>query len=60
MLFSMKYLVKRQRFSAALIPLLFWNSIPGHTTRVLQVGFKLVIDCIQSYVIANLDKTSLT
>ena len=33
--------------------------VPGHTTRVLPVGFKLAINCIQFYVIANLGKTPL-
>ena len=50
----------RWRFTAALLPLLFWNRIPGHTTREPPVGFKLVTKGIQCYVIANLDKTSLS
>ena len=46
------------RFAAALIPRLFGNSIPGHTTRELPEGFELATDSIQFYVIANFDKTS--
>ena len=41
----------RRRFAAAFIPRLFWNNIPGHTTRAppmqtqraVRVGFKLAI-----------------
>ena len=32
--------------------------IPGHTTRVPQVGFELETNGFQFYAIANLDKTS--
>ena len=39
----------RQRFVAALIPQMFGNSIPGHTTRVPQVGFELATYGIQFY-----------
>ena len=46
------------RFAAALLPRLFGNNVPGHTTRVPQVGFELASNGIQSYAIANLDKTS--
>ena len=28
---------KRQRLAAALLPILFWNKVPGHATRVPQV-----------------------
>ena len=38
----------------------FGNNVPGHTTRVPQVGFELATKCIQFYAIANLDKTSIT
>ena len=48
-----------QRFSAALLPQLFRNNVPGHITRAPQVGFELATNCIQFYAIANLDKTSL-
>ena len=47
------------RFTAALLPLLFGNNIPGHTTREPPVGFELATNCFQLYVIANFDKTSL-
>ena len=38
-----------------------FNSIPGHTTRKPLVGLEKATNCqcIQFYVIANLDKTSL-
>ena len=49
----------KQRFTAALLPLLFGNNIQGHTTRAAQVGFELGTNCFQFYAIANLDKTSL-
>ena len=49
---------KWRRFTAALLPRLFGNSIPGHTTRAPPVGFELATSGIQFYVIANLDKTS--
>ena len=45
--------------AAALLPLLFWNTIPDHTKRVLHVGFKLATNIIQFYAITNLDKISL-
>ena len=48
-----------QSFTAALLPLLFGNRIPSHTTREPPVGFELATNCIQFYVIANLDKRSL-
>ena len=53
--------VKRQRFIAALLPLLslFWNSIPGLTTRAPPVGFELATNSIQFYVIAILGKYCL-
>ena len=41
--------VKRQRFAAALLPRLFGNNVPGHTTRVPQVGFELAINSIKFY-----------
>ena len=47
------------RLAAALLPRLFANRIPGHTTRAPQVGFELATNSIQFYVFANLDKTSL-
>ena len=47
-------------YIAALLPQLFGNSIQGHTTREPQIGLELATNCIQFYVIANLDKTSLT
>ena len=46
------------RFAAALLPRLFGNNVPGHTTRVPQVGFELASNGIQSYAIANLGKPS--
>ena len=55
-------LTKRRRFAAALLPLLFGNNVPGHTTRVPTVGFELAsrvaTNGIQFYAIANLDKTN--
>ena len=51
------YRIERQRFTAALLPRLFWSRIPSHTTRESQIGFKLATDCIQFYVYANVDKT---
>ena len=47
---------QRQRFTVALLPLLFRNNIPGHTSRVPQVGFELATDSIQFYAITNLEK----
>ena len=51
----------RWRLAAALLPRLFWNNVPGHTTWAPQVGFKLATNCIQFYAIqvkvANLNKT---
>ena len=49
----------RWRLAAALLPRLFWNNVPGHTTRAPQVGFEVVTNGIQFYSIqvANLDKT---
>ena len=44
----------RRRFALAFLPRLFWIRIPGHT---LPVEFELARDCIQFYLIANLDKT---
>ena len=35
------------------------GGIPGHNTRVPQVGFELATNGIQFYAIANLDKISL-
>ena len=53
----------RRRFAAALLPRLFENNVPGHTTRAPPVGFELATNGIQFYAIvtsiANLDKTSL-
>ena len=51
---------KRRRFAAALLPRLFGNNVPGHTTRAPPVGFELATNGIQFYAIANRDKTSLT
>ena len=48
----------RRRFAAALLPRLFGNNVPGHTTRAPPVGFELATNGIQFYAIANLDKTS--
>ena len=42
-------------FDGALIPSLFGNSIPGHTTRTPPIGFELAT----SSMLLNLDKTSL-
>ena len=53
------HLFKKAEVAAALIPRLFRNSIPGHTTRASLMGFELATYGIQLYVIANLDKTSL-
>ena len=50
---------KRRRFAAALLPRLFGNNIPGHTTRAPPVGFELATNGIQLYVIANLEKTGI-
>ena len=47
------------RFAAALLPELFGNNVPGHTTREPQVGFELAPNGIQFDAIANLYKTSL-
>ena len=49
----------RRRFAAALLPRLFGNNVPGHTTRAPPVWFKLETNGIQFYAIDNLDKTSL-
>ena len=57
---SCVFLLSRRRFAAALLPRLFWNGIPGHTTRAPQLGFELATNGIQFHVIANLDKTSLS
>ena len=43
--------LKRLMFAAALLPLLFGNNVPGHTTRVPHVGFKSATNCIQFYAI---------
>ena len=48
----------RRRFDAALLPRLFGNNVPSHTTRAPPVGFELATNGIQFYAIANLDKTS--
>ena len=48
----------RLTFTAALLPRLFRNNIPSHTTREPPVGFKLATNSVQFYAIANLDKTS--
>ena len=48
-----------RRFSAALLPRLLGNNIAGHTTREPKAGFELETKGFQ-YVIANLDKTSLS
>ena len=45
----MVYTMIKQRFSAALIPQLFWNSIPGHTTREPLIGFEVATDSSQLY-----------
>ena len=42
-----------------LLPRLFRNNVPGHTTRAPQVGFEPGTNSIQFYAIANLDKTLL-
>ena len=42
-------------FAAPLLPRLFGNSIPGHTTRAPSVGFELATNGVQLLVIANLD-----
>ena len=57
----MDWLLKAEplRFAAAQLPRMFWNNVPGHTTRAPQVGFELATNGIQFYAIANLDKTSL-
>ena len=49
----------RRKFAAALLPRLFGNNVPGHTTRAPPVGFELATNGVQFYAIANLDKTSL-
>ena len=36
----------RRRLAVALLPLLYWNNIPGHTTRAPQVGFITGDGCI--------------
>ena len=41
----------------ALLQRLFWNTVPGHTTRVQPVGFEQENNSIQFYAIANLHKT---
>ena len=46
----------RRRFAAALLPRLFGNNFPDHTTREPTVGFELATNGIQFYAIANLDK----
>ena len=45
---------------AAFLPRLFWNNVPGHTTRAPSVGLelRLATNSIQFYAVANLDKTS--
>ena len=43
----------RRRFDAALLPRLFGNNVPGHTTRAPPVGFELATNGIQFYAIAN-------
>ena len=48
----------RRRFAAALLPRLFGNNVPGHTTRAPPVGFELATNSIQFYAIAY--KTSET
>ena len=58
----LKYLgcldVLRRRFAAALLPRLFGNNVPGHTTRAppWPVGFEPATNCIKFYAIAKLDK----
>ena len=47
---------QRQRFTVALLPLLFRNNIPGHTSRMPQVGFELATNSIQFYAITNSEK----
>ena len=48
----------KRRFATALIPRLFGNSIPSHTTREPPIRFEWATEGIQFYVIANsgLDK----
>ena len=53
------YCGKRWGFAAALLPRLFGNNVPGHTTREPPVGLELATNGIQFYAITNLDKTSL-
>ena len=43
----------RRRFAAALLPRLFRNSTPGHTTRAPPIGFELATNGIQFYAIAS-------
>ena len=50
---------KRRRIAAALLPRLFGNNFPGHTTRAPPVGFEVGTYGFQFFAIANLDKTSL-
>ena len=46
-------LPRRRRFAAALLPRLFGNNVPGHTTRAPSVGFELATNGIQFYAIAR-------
>ena len=41
-----------------MLPRLFENNIPSHTTRAPPVGFEQATNGIRFYAIANLDKTS--
>ena len=41
-----------------MLPRLFRNNIPGHTTRAPPLGFELATNGIKCHVLANLDKTS--
>ena len=54
-----EFQVTVQGHAAVLLPRLFGNRIPGHTTRAPPVGFELATNGIQFYAIANLDNTSL-
>ena len=51
---------QRLRFATALLPRLLGEQHPRSHHKGKQVGFKLATNSIQFYVIANLDKTSLT
>ena len=42
-----------RRFAAALLPRMFGNNVPGHTTRAPPVGFELATSGIQFYVVAG-------